>query len=81
MASSHEACGFAPALNFGRRLRLFGLRHQDKGGEACAWFDGARGWRTQLCYLMEMLKNAYAALRLSASANSLSVTSMFSLIF
>lgn len=32
MASSNEACGFAPALNFGRRLCLFGLRHQDKGG-------------------------------------------------
>lgn len=32
MASSNEACGFAPALNFGRRLRLFGLRHQDKRG-------------------------------------------------
>lgn len=34
MASSNEACGFAPALDFGTRLHLFGLRHQDKGGEA-----------------------------------------------
>ncbi len=36
MTSSNEACGFAPALDFETRLHLFGLRHQDKGGEACA---------------------------------------------
>lgn len=33
-------CGFAPALNIGRKFPPFGLRCQDKGGEAWAWCDG-----------------------------------------
>lgn len=69
------------SIEFWKKASLFGLRHQGKGGDACDWFDGARVWRTQLCYFMEILKDTYAALRLSASAKSLSVISMFSLIF